>query len=158
MENDEMENDEMEMTGAEWEDHWAADSCVLREDGVVYDLEERTARFGEAIIDFCAGIALGPRTNRLIDQLTGCGTSMGGNYCEADDALSKKDFAKIIGICRKEARETRFFLRMIARACPDQKPQARRLWQEATELHLIFSKIWRTTRKALNEGGKTNDK
>ncbi len=116
----------------------------------VYDLEERTSRFGEAVIDFCAVIPLGPRTDRLIDQLTGCGTSIGANYCEADDALSKKDFAKIIGICRKEARESMFFLRMIARACPNLKPEARRLWQEASELHLIFCKIRRTTLKNLS--------
>lgn len=117
-----------------------------------YDLRERTAAFGEAIIDFCGEIPLGPRTNRLIDQLTGCGTSIGANYAEADDALSKRDFAKIIGISRKEASETLFFLRMIARACPDQKPIARRLYQEANELHLIFSKIRQTTLKNLREG------
>lgn len=140
-----MTNDE---TDAEWEDA----ACVLQDDSpavVAYDLEERAARFGEAVIDFCAMIPLGPRTNRLVDQLTGCGTSIGGNYCEADDALSKKDFAKIVGICRKEARETKFFLRMIARACPDLKTEARRLWQEARELHLIFSKIRQTTLKNL---------
>jgi four helix bundle protein len=112
-----------------------------------YDLEERTARFGEAVIELCARIPLGPRTNRLIDQLTGCGTSIGGNYAEADDALSKRDFAKIIGICRKEAKETKFFLRMTARACPELKPDLRRLWLEAQELHLIFSKIWHTCQK-----------
>ncbi|HEV7404933.1 MAG TPA: four helix bundle protein [Chthoniobacteraceae bacterium] len=141
-----MTNDEL-IDGESWEG-WSEVSSVVREDEPlppVYDLEERTARFGEAIVDFCAVIPLGPRTNRLVDQLTGCGTSLGGNYCEADDALSKKDFVKIIGICRKEARETKFFLRMIARACPDLKSQARRLWQEASELHLIFSKIRRTT-------------
>jgi four helix bundle protein len=129
---------------------WDEVSSVVKEDArlpPLYDLEERTARFGEAIIDFCAAIPLGPRTNRLVDQLTGGGTSVGGNYCEADDALSKKDFVKIIGICRKEARETKFFLRMIARACPDLKSEARRLWQEASELHLIFSKIRRTSRR-----------
>jgi four helix bundle protein len=132
---------------------WDVDDSVLREEPdvrVPFDLEERTIRFGEAIIDFCAEIPLGPRTNRLVDQLTGCGTSIGANYGEADDALSKKDFAKTIGICRKEARETKFFLRMIARACPALKPKARRLWQEANELHLIFSKIRRTTLKRLN--------
>jgi len=140
-----MANDE---TDAEWGDA----VCVLQEDSpavVVYDLEERAARFGEAVIDFCAVIPLGPRTNRLVDQLTGCGTSIGGNYCEADDALSKRDFAKIVGISRKEAREAKFFLRMIARACPDLKTEARRLWQEARELHLIFSKIRQTTLKNL---------
>lgn len=135
-------------------DPWVEDAAVLREESdvrVPFDLEERTALFGEAIIDFCAEITLGPRTNRLVDQLTGCGTSIGANYGEADDALSKKDFAKTIGICRKEARETMFFLRMIARACPDLKPKARRLWQEANELHLIFSKIRRTTLKNLRD-------
>ena len=133
-------------------DPWEVGSSVLREEPdvpVPYNLEERTALFGEAIIDFCAEIPLGPRTNRLVDQITGCGTSIGANYGEADDALSKKDFAKTIGICRKEARETKFFLRMIARACPDLKTKARCLWQEANELHLIFSKIRRTTLKNL---------
>ena len=142
------------MMNDETDREWADDSCGLREDEVllpVYDLEERTARFGEAIIDFCAAIPLGPRTDRLVDQLTGCGTAIGGNQCEADDALSREDFAKIIGICRKEARKTRFFLRMTARTCPDHKPAARRLWQEAKELHLIFSKIWRSTRKSLDQ-------
>lgn len=131
---------------------WEGNDASLREEPdviVPYNLEERTALFGEAVIDFCAEIPLGPRTNRLVDQLTGCGTSIGANYGEADDALSKKDFAKTIGICRKEARETKFFLRMIARACPDLKPKARRLWKEANELHLIFSKIRRTTLKNL---------
>jgi len=112
-----------------------------------FDLEERTARFGEAVIDICKRIALGPRTNRLIDQLTGRGTSIGANYAEADDALSKKDFAKIIGICREESRETKFFLRMTARACPELKLELRRLWLEAHELNLIFSRIWRTCQK-----------
>ena len=140
-----MTNDEL-IEGESWVG-WSEGSSVVREDAPslpAYDLEERTARFGETVIDFCTVIPLGPRTNRLVDQLTGCGTSLGANYCEADDALSKKDFVKIIGICRKEARETKFFLRMIARACPDLKSQARRLWQEASELHLIFSKIRRT--------------
>lgn len=145
MTNEGMTNDEADWVP--WEE-----SSVLREDSPVrvFDLEERTARFGEAVIDFLKQVPLGPRTNRLVDQLTGCGTSVGGNYCEADDALSKKDFAKIIGTCRKESRETKFFLRMIARACPDLAPAARKLWQEAHELHLIFSKIRRTTQQNLS--------
>ena len=127
-----------------------SDVAVLREEPaepvsrLVYDLEERTAKFGEAVIRFCKEVPLGPRTNRLIDQLTGSGTSVGGNYCEADDAVSKKEFIKIIGTCRKEARESKFFIRMIAVACPDLRPMARQLWIEANELHLIFSKIRRT--------------
>ena len=57
-----------------------------------YDLEERTAKFGEDVIRFCKKIPRGPITNPLITQLTKCGTSVGANYCEADDAESKADF------------------------------------------------------------------
>jgi len=63
---------------------------------------------------------------------------------EADDAVSKKEFLKSIGTCQKESRETKHFLRMIVRAVPDLKAQARTLWLEAKELNLIFSKIWRS--------------
>ena len=119
----------------------------LREDANdgkrVFDLEERTARFGEAIIRFAKNIPQNPVNNRLIEQLVGAGTSVGANYCEADDGVSRKDFKNKIGTCRKEARETKFFLRMVATAEPSLKPEARNLWQEAKELHLIFSKIWR---------------
>jgi four helix bundle protein len=119
---------------------------VIREElgkNRVYDLEERTARFGEAVIDFAKTIPQNPITNRLINQLVGSGTSVGANYVEADDSVSKKDFLESIGTCRKEARETKHFLRMIARAVPELKLQARELWMEAEELHLIFSRIWR---------------
>ena len=110
----------------------------------VYDLEERTARFGESVIDFAKTIPQDAVTNRLIGQLVGAATSVGANYVEADDAVSKKEFLKNIGTCRKEARETKHFLRMAVRAVPECKPRARTLWAEARELHLIFSKIRRT--------------
>ncbi len=111
----------------------------------VYDLEERTALFGEAIVRFALTIPQGPVTNRLIDQLVGAGTSVGANYCEADDAYSRNEFRKNIGICKKEARETKFQLRMAVTAVPQLKPEARKLWQEAKELHLIFAAILRRT-------------
>ena len=111
-----------------------------------YDLEERTARFGEAIIDFAKAIPQSAVTNRIISQLIGAGTSVGANYVEADDAVSKKEFLKNIGTCKKEAREVKHFLRMAVRTDPELKSQARRLWMEAKELHLIFSRIWRSGR------------
>ena len=110
----------------------------------VYDLEERTARFGESVIDFAKRVPQDAVTNRLISQLIGAATSVGANYVEADDAVSKKEFLKSIGTCRKESRETKHFLRMIVRAVPDLKAQARTLWLESKELNLIFSKIWRS--------------
>src|SRR5213592_2185549 len=67
----------------------------------VFDLEERTARFGEAIIRFAKKIPHSPVNNRLIEQLVGAGTSVGANYCEADDGVSKNDFKHKIGTCKK---------------------------------------------------------
>jgi four helix bundle protein len=110
----------------------------------VYDLEERTAKFGEAIIRFAKKIPRSPVNDPLTTQLVSAGTSVGANYCEADDAVSRKEFKQKIGTCKKEARETKFFLRMIATAEENLKPEARELWQEAKELHLIFAKIWRS--------------
>ena len=108
-----------------------------------YDLEERSAAFGEAVIDFAKMIPVNAITSRLIDQLVGAGTSVGANYCEADDAVSKKDFRHKISICKKEAREAKFFIRMVVRAAPELREKAKTLWQEAKELHLIFASIYR---------------
>jgi four helix bundle protein len=112
-----------------------------------YDLEERTAKFGEEIIKFCRDLPRNEITRRIIDQLIGCGTSVGANYCEADDAESGKDFRHKIGICKKEARETKHFLRMAATAVPEMADRARKLWTEAKELHLIFNSIYKKSKK-----------
>ena len=109
-----------------------------------YDLEERTASFGEAVIDFARKVPVDPVTTRLISQLVGAGTSVAANYCEADDAVSKKEF-RVEGTCKKEARETKLFIRMIVRAVPALREDAKALWQEAKELHLIFAKIFRSS-------------
>jgi four helix bundle protein len=119
----------------------------------VYDLEERTAVFSERVIDFALEVERNPVTVPLISQLVDGATSIGANYCEADDAESKKDFRHKIGLCRKEARETKYWFRLIARASPKSKPAARPLWTEAKELHLIFCKIRRSCDK-----GKDGDK
>ena len=130
--------------GLFWNDGDTLTVCEAPDEKRVYDLEERTARFGEAIIDFARTIPQSAVTHRIIAQLVGAATSVGANYVEADDAVSKKEFLKNIGTCRKEVRETKHFLRMAVRAVPELKPQARKLWAEAKELHLIFSKIWRS--------------
>ena len=110
------------------------------------DLMERTAQFGERIIRFAKKIPRGanhPENNRLIDQLVGAGTSVGANYCEADDAVSGKEFKQKIGFSRKESKETMFFLRMVAASEESLVGEARVLWREAKELNLIFGSIWR---------------
>jgi four helix bundle protein len=112
-----------------------------------YDLEERTARFGEEIIKFAKKIPKNSVTLPLINQLVKAGTSVGANYCEADNAESKQDFKHKIGICKKEARETKHWLRMIEVAVPELKEEIKKLWQEAKELHLIFNKINQSLKK-----------
>ena len=106
-----------------------------------FDLEERTAKFGEDIIRFAKKIPENAINLPLITQLVKAGTSVGSNYCEADDAESKKDFRHKIGICKKEARETKHWLRMIIVANSRLKEEANKLWQEAKELNLIFNSI-----------------
>jgi four helix bundle protein len=108
-----------------------------------FDLEDRTTRFAEAIIRFCKKIPRDPGNDRIIGQLVGCGTSVGANYCEANEGVSKKDFRNVIGRCVKEAKETKFFLRMTATAEPKLADEARSLFREAKELHLIFAAIFR---------------
>ena len=108
-----------------------------------YDLEERTAKFGEEIINFCRSLPLNDITRPIINQLVKCGTSVGANYCEADDAESGKDFKHKIGICKKESRESKHFLRMSAVAVPEKKNEVRILWTEAKELNLIFNTIYK---------------
>ena len=94
-----------------------------------FDLEERTARFGEAIVTFTKKIPDGTVNAPLISQLVRAWTSVGANYCEADDAGSKKEFRHKIGTCKREARGSKHWLRMIATAQADLKDEARVLWQ-----------------------------
>jgi four helix bundle protein len=106
-----------------------------------FDLEERTAKFGEEVLKFSRKIPKDVTNIPLIGQLVKSGTSVGANYCEADDAESRKDFRHKIGICKKEARESKHWLRMIAVANPDLRNDSAKLWQEAKELNLIFNSI-----------------
>ena len=106
-----------------------------------FDLEERTAKFGEKIISFCKSVPVNVITTPIVRQLIRSGTSVGANYCEANGASSKKDFKNKIHICKKEAQETKHWLRMVVTASPKTKEDAKLLWKECQELTLIFGKI-----------------
>ncbi|MCR4324249.1 MAG: four helix bundle protein [Candidatus Curtissbacteria bacterium] len=106
-----------------------------------YDLEERTALFGERIINLCKKAPKNVVTVPIIGQLVRSGTSMGANYCEANGASSRKDFRNKIRICKKETIETKYWLRMLPKASEKVADDCRELWKEARELTLIFSKI-----------------
>jgi four helix bundle protein len=133
---------EQDSTFWNWGNELSNEAPVLH-DEQPRDLMERTAEFGERIIRFAKKIPHTPENIRLISQLVGAGTSVGANYCEADDSVSGKDFKKSIGTCRKESKETMFFLRMVAVSEEGLKNEARALWREAKELNLIFGAIWR---------------
>lgn len=107
----------------------------------IYDLEERTGRFGENIIEFVKSVERNAINLPLVSQLIRSGTSVGANYMEADGAESKKDFRYKIALCKKEAKETKHWLRMIARANPHKDADCHPLSQEAHGLTLIFSSI-----------------
>ncbi|MCX6719031.1 MAG: four helix bundle protein [Candidatus Taylorbacteria bacterium] len=106
-----------------------------------YDLSERTAIFGESVIDFVRYLGVGTINRPIISQLIRSSTSIGANYMEADGAESKKDFIHKIAICKKESKETMHWFRMLAKANPEVKDKCRLHWKEAHELALIFSAI-----------------
>lgn len=115
--------------------------------GKSYDLEERTAKYGESVIIFCRAMKQDTISKPLISQIVRSGTSIGANYMEANGASSKKDFKNKIYICKKEFQETKHWLRMIAVCFPEKKDEIRKLWQEAQELTMIFQKIVNSVQK-----------
>jgi four helix bundle protein len=116
----------------------------MNENKKQYDLEERTLKFSEDIIIFVSRIKRDTITSPLISQLVRSATSIGANYCEANGASSKKDFKNKIYICKKEAKETKYWLQLILKALPDSSEKCKVYLKEAQELTLIFSKIAQT--------------
>lgn len=112
----------------------------------IFDLEERTAKFGENTIVFINTLLKSETNQILIKQVVRSATSIGANYMEADAAESRKDFEHKIALCKKETKETKHWLRMIAKTNSDKTQQCRKLWQEAQELTLIFSAIIKSSK------------
>jgi len=110
-----------------------------------FDLEDRTAKFAESIIDLCKKNNVTPVNRRIIDQIVGSSGSIGANYCEASEAESKKDFRHKMSIAKKEIKETKHWLRLLARSNPEFKEELKIIWQETQELLLIFSKSIQTS-------------
>jgi len=108
----------------------------------VYDLEERIFQFAKDARLFVKTL---PRTISNIEdskQLVKAKGSVGANYSEANESLSKKDFLMRIKICRKEARKSGYWIRLIHETNNlKNADEAKRLIQEATELIKIFSSI-----------------
>ena len=105
-----------------------------------YDLEERTESFSKRVIDFVNGVPKDIVDNEIIKQLVRSSGSVGANYIEANESLSRKDYFMRAKISRKEAKETRYWLRLI-KCNPAQEEERSALIQEATELMKILGAI-----------------
>ena len=106
------------------------------------DLEERTFRFAESVRLFVKQLPRSISNAEDVRQLVRASGSVAANWIEADEALSKKDFLMRVKICRKEAKESRLFLRLLDTGLTKTILSARdQLAAEARELTLIFSSI-----------------
>lgn len=105
------------------------------------DLEDRMSRFGEDIVTLCRSIKQDSISLPIINQLVRSSTSVGANYMEANNASSKKDFRNKVYIAKKEAEETKHWLRMLKAALPDKTQELRIFWKECHELVLILQAI-----------------
>lgn len=119
---------------------------ITTEPNKKYDLEERTAKFSEKLVELCKKVPKNVVTSPIVNQLIKSGTSIGANYCEANGGSSKKDFRNKIYICKKESKETKYWLRILAKAVEDLKEECGLLSYEVQEYILIFSKIAANTK------------
>jgi four helix bundle protein len=106
-----------------------------------YDLEDRSLKYARAVIGFVKDLPTHVANREIIKQLIRAGCSVGANYIEANECLGKKDFAMRIKICRKEAKESKYWLLLIETGSTMQEIQRNKLMQEAEELKRIFSAI-----------------
>ena len=105
-----------------------------------YDLEDRTLKYSKDIIAFVKSLHNNLVSKELARQLVRSSTSVGANYIEANEALSKKDVAMRIKICRKEAKESAYWLKLVeVNSGGDTTRET--LIDEATQLTKIFSAI-----------------
>lgn len=105
-----------------------------------YNLEERTVKFGKDVLKLCRSAKKNELSAPVINQLVRCATSVGANYFEANGASSKRDFKNKIHLCKKEVKESTYWLQIMEEFCSNRE-MLKTLKQEAHELLLIFSKI-----------------
>ena len=106
-----------------------------------YDLEERTFKFTKAVIEFTGALPVTLSNTEIMKQIIRSAGSIGANYIEANESLSKKDFSFRIKICRKEAKESIYWLKLLEAPSERMKEKQLSLIGEATELMKIFGAI-----------------
>lgn len=106
-----------------------------------FDLEGRSLKFAKEVIRLCKQLPQNVINRELVAQLIGASSSVGANYREANDSLSKKDFNHRIKITRREAKESYYWLELVQEANPEHEEVITKLLIEAIELKKIFSSI-----------------
>lgn len=110
-----------------------------------YNLEERTFNFAQKVIDYVSVLPQNVAHIEINKQLVRSAGSVGANYIEANEALGKKDFIMKIRTFKREAKESRYWLKL-TRPKPDMTEEQNSLIQEATELMKIFGAIIEKTK------------
>jgi four helix bundle protein len=108
---------------------------------------ERVDRFADRVLDVVDAVESKCRSRRIVDQMSGAGTSVGANVYEADEAMSGPDFCKCVGISLKELNETRFWLRLAVRRGWVPARRLDPLHVEAQELKRIMGSMIARSRK-----------
>lgn len=119
-----------------------------------FDLEDRTLKFAKRVAKLCRALPLDAVNDRPIRQVMGSSGSVGANYREANDALSKKDTIKKMRISLQEAKETKLHLQVLAEANPRFATRMQDLIQESEELKLILSTIVENLTKSKGNNDK----
>ena len=115
-----------------------------------YFLEERTEKFGKSVIKYVKNIKITFYNNNILSQLLKSATSVGANYREANGAESKKDFIHKIAICKKELKETEYWLQMLFESSSNSIKSAESIYKETMELIKLFAKIYSSSIKNKN--------
>ena len=106
-----------------------------------YDLEKRTLEFAETVVLLCQKISADVVNREIIGQLVSSAGSVGANYREANEKLSKKDFLLRMKIARKEAKESTYWLELLRTANRSHEKECDALIKESVELRKILSSI-----------------
>jgi four helix bundle protein len=112
-----------------------------KQNSTQYDLEERTLKFARRTVSFCRGLPKSAIDGEITRQLVRAATSVGANYIEANESLSKKDFLTRIKICRKEAKESGYWLKLIEVKNSNLETEREILMKKSAELTKIFGAI-----------------
>lgn len=112
-----------------------------------FDLEDRTLKFAKNCIDLCKSLAGNVINTTLVSQLVRSSGSVGANYREANDAISKKEFYHRINICRKESKESKYWLEILRHANAKFIDKIEPLVDESLQLARIFASICNTVKR-----------